>query len=97
VTTPATEAVTVNAPTVALAVATTLESPEASVVTVTVAPLVLPFDTVQDAPEAGTAVYVTVTPGTGFPAASRTTARSGAAYCVLMGADCGSVVLPPLR
>src|SRR5438874_151725 len=60
-----------------------------------VAPLELPFDTVHDAPEAGTAVYVTVTPGMELPAASRTTATSGAAYCVLSGASCGSVVLPP--
>ena len=35
-------------------------------------------------------------PGIAFPAASRTTATSGAAYCVLMGASCGSVELPPL-
>src|SRR5712692_6295911 len=66
VATPATEAVTVKAPTVPLAV--------------TLAPLVLPFETVQEAPEAGCAVYVTVAPGMGLPAASRTTATSGAAY-----------------
>ena len=78
--TPDTDAVTVKAPTVPLAVAVTLEKPEESVVALTVAPLELPFETVQDAPEAGTAVYVTVAPGMGLPAASRTTATRGAAY-----------------
>jgi len=96
VATPATEAVTVKAPTVALAVAVTLDMPEESVVALTLAPLVLPFETVHDAPEAGTAAYVTVAPGMGLPAASRTTATRGAAYCVLIGASCGSVELPPL-
>src|SRR5438477_602629 len=54
--TPETEAVTVNAPTVELAVAVTLDRPEESVVALTLAPLEGPFDTVHDAPEAGTAV-----------------------------------------
>src|SRR5713101_539452 len=96
VATPETDAVTVKAPTVPLAVAVTLDMPEESVVALTLAPLELPFETVQDAPEAGTAVYVTVAPGMGLPAASRTTATRGAAYCVLIGASCGSVELPPL-
>src|SRR6266852_4035396 len=96
VATPETDAVTVKAPTVALAVAVTLDMPEESVVAFTLAPLEMPFETVQDAPEAGTAVYVTVAPGMGLPAASRTTATRGAAYCVLIGASCGSVELPPL-
>src|SRR5206468_4316381 len=93
--TPETLAVTVNTPPVAFAVAVMLDMPEESVVVVTLAPLVLPFETVQEAPEAGCAAYVTVTPGMGLPAASRTTARSGAAYCELIGAVCGSVELPP--
>ena len=80
VATPDTDAVTVKAPTVPLAVAVTLEKPEESVVALTVAPLELPFETVHDAPEAGTAVYVTVAPGMGLPAASRTMATRGAAY-----------------
>src|SRR5215470_1001421 len=91
VATPETEAVTVKAPTVALAVAVTLDMPDESVAAVTLAPLEAPFETVHEAPAAGTAVYVTVTPGMGLPAASRTTASSGAAYCVLIGAVCGSV------
>ena len=56
VATPATEAVTVKAPTVALAVAVTLDMPDGSVVALTLAPLEVPFDTVHEAPEAGTAV-----------------------------------------
>ena len=95
VATPDTVAFTVKAPTVAFAVAVTLDMPDESVVVVTVAPLVVPFETVHEAPEAGTTVYVTVTPGIALPAESRTTATSGAAYCVLMGASCGSVELPP--
>src|SRR5437667_144109 len=55
VATPETEAVTVKAPTVALAVAVTLDMPEESVAALTLAPLEVPFDTVHDAPEAGTA------------------------------------------
>src|SRR5437899_2178193 len=96
VATPETEAVTVKAPTVALALAVTLDMPEESAAALTLAPLEVPFDTVHDAPEAGTAVYVTVAPGMGLPAASRTRATSGAAYCALIGASCGSVELPPL-
>src|SRR5262249_28562397 len=80
----------------AFAHAVTLDMPEEWVAVVTLAPLVPPFETVQEAPAAGCAAYVTVTPGTGLPAASRTTARSGAAYCELIGAVCGSVELPPL-
>src|SRR6266581_4381020 len=96
VATPETDAVTVKAPTVPLAVAVTLDMPEESVVALTLAPLELPFETVHEAPEAGTAVYVTVAPGLRLPAASRTTAASGAAYCALIGATCGSAELPPL-
>src|SRR5437016_948626 len=92
--TPETLVVTVKTPPVAFAV--TLEKPEESVVALTLAPLELPFETVHDAPDAGTAVYVTVAAGMGLPAASRTTATRGAAYCVLIGAICGSVELPPL-
>ena len=53
VATPETDAVTVKAPTVALAVAVTLDMPEESVVALTLAPLELPFERVHDAPEAG--------------------------------------------
>src|SRR5438128_11416 len=56
VATPETDAVTLKAPTVPLAVAVTLDIPEESAVARTLAPLVLPFETVHDAPEAGTAV-----------------------------------------
>ena len=96
VATPETVAFTVKAPTVLFAAAVTLDMPDESVVVVMVAPLEVPFERVHDAPDAGTAVYVTVTPGIGFPAESRTTATSAAAYCVLMTASCGSATLPPL-